>query len=351
MKLPLNLFFLLLSTLSLLFLSVAASPASVITRRGSDDPGIGVELEWRGGVLLNPDQRANDAKKNNDVLAKVKGSKLIVKGKKTFTDQWKLTAEHSPTIDNDGLKNILYEWIILGEVVKLNKDKNQLPSIAEDIQQSLLDWNPKAGDKVSIDGFEEDKWGAWAVDQPKTFTADAVTFGVQVTAPLPLSAVYDLFKAIDGNDRSNPFLPGGRKYVWIVDKNDIKKLDVMDDTDIDDNVLGFFTLVMSYVKAAKMKGASMKDNGPKQLINIMPRTDFGTMFKLYIKDKLDGGRKCRQKKKEDVNLFTIARDLAKKGNFISEKEMNDLQFMWCPQIAEATAATTTSSPSANLSWF
>jgi hypothetical protein len=41
-------------------------------------------------------------------------------------------------IDNNGLKNLIMEWIILGEVVKLDRSANRLPSIAEEIRESLV---------------------------------------------------------------------------------------------------------------------------------------------------------------------------------------------------------------------
>jgi hypothetical protein len=141
MRLSTSLLSLFLSTQSLLALPTSAFPAlraKPLHIRGSDDAGIGVELEWRAGVIVNPDQRAIDAKNDPAVLAKAKGSTIIVDGKKTFTDEWKLTAEHSPDIDINGLKNMVYEWIVLGEVVKLDAGSNKLPSIAEDIQSSLV---------------------------------------------------------------------------------------------------------------------------------------------------------------------------------------------------------------------
>jgi hypothetical protein len=83
-------------------------------------------------------------------------------------------------------------------------------------------------------------WGQWAVSQLKAYSAGSVRFGIQATAPLPLRAVRDLFKAISGVDRSNPFLPGGsQKPVFLVEKNDFAKLDIMDEEDIDADVLGF----------------------------------------------------------------------------------------------------------------
>lgn len=188
------------------------------------------------------------------------------------------------------------------------------------------EWNPSVGDKVSIEAMSESEYGSWAVSAPTIFTPDAVIFGLQLTAPMPLSAIQDLFRMLAVGDQSNPFYPGSARPAFVVEKDDLAKLDVMDEDDIDDNVLGFFSLILSYAKAAFSKGAGMKDNGPKQLINFMPRTDFGTMFNLYIKGKLDSGRECRQKKKEEVNLFTVVKDLGAKEGL----DVEPLEFMWNP---------------------
>ena len=132
----------LLSTQTLLTLPIAALPASHILPRAGSDPGIGVELEWRNGIIKNPDQRAFDAKNNNEALAKLKGSTIMVEGKKTSTDEWKLTAEHGGDVDSNGLRNLVYEWIVLGEVVKLDKGSNKLPTIAEEIKNALVSPRP-----------------------------------------------------------------------------------------------------------------------------------------------------------------------------------------------------------------
>lgn len=115
----------------------AQSPHELEARAGSS-PGIGVELEWRNGILKNPDPRAKEARYDSDAISKIKGSKINVKDVTTFTNEWKLTAEHSPDIDNNGLEHLVFEWIVLGEVVKLDKSKNVLGDIAEEIRTNLV---------------------------------------------------------------------------------------------------------------------------------------------------------------------------------------------------------------------
>lgn len=50
-----------------------------------------------------------------------------------------------------------------------------------------------------------------------------------------------------------------------------------------DEALGFFSMIVSYAKAGP--GAT-PENGLKHEIPIMPRTDFGTMYKTFFKDDL-----------------------------------------------------------------
>lgn len=109
-----------------------------LSPRANDAPGIGVELEWRAGIIINNDPRASAAKSNKAAIEKIKGSTIKVKGQSTFTNEWKLTAEHSPDIDFSGLKTLLYEWIVLGEVVKLKQDEEVLPKIAKEITDGLV---------------------------------------------------------------------------------------------------------------------------------------------------------------------------------------------------------------------
>ena len=57
----------------------------------------------------------------------------------------------------------------------------------------------------------------------------------------------------------------------------------MSSDDVEDDLLGFFSLVMTYTKAADQ----VDESGIKALMSIMPRTDFTTMFKL-VKSKVKG---------------------------------------------------------------
>lgn len=201
---------------------------------------------------------------------------------------------------------------------------------------SQENWKPKADDVVEIEGMSPAHWGTWKVSLPKVYNKALVTFGIQVTAPMPLSGIQDLIRLIDSDDKKSPFRPGSRKPAVLVSKSDMEKLNVFKKEDINDDFLGFFSLVLSYAKAASTAGSMMKDNGPKQLINIMTRTDFGTLYKMYVKDAMDDSRCRSKKKKEDLSLFTVVKDLVKARKVgLSEKEMDGLKFMWAPPSSDS----------------
>lgn len=50
----------------------------------------------------------------------------------------------------------------------------------------------------------EKDWGQWKVQSPSTYAEGAVTFGVQVTAPIPLSGLQDLFKVVAERNQMHP---------------------------------------------------------------------------------------------------------------------------------------------------
>ena len=50
----------------------------------------------------------------------------------------------------------------------------------------------------------------------------------------------------------------------------------IDPENVKDDVLGFFSLLLSYVKGASVLP---QDQSPKNIISIMPRSDWSTLFK------------------------------------------------------------------------
>jgi hypothetical protein len=139
-----------------------------------------------------------------------------------------------------------------------------------------------------------------------------------------MEAVQDLISIIvleedvNGKEKVNFFLkPTARaKYsnMVLVTKQDLK--DVSDSSDnVLNDMLGFYSLLMSYVKIVVTTTSADRD-GLKQKLTIMPRTDWKMMYNMYAKED-DKTRKtrCRPKKKNPKQtLLEIVRDLAKKKN-------------------------------------
>ena len=126
----------------------------------------------------------------------------------------------------------------------------------------------------------------WVIDRPQSPDEwDKLTFKSQVTAPMPLEGIQDLISSvaegvsdIDRSTESSLLVKDG--YV-LVTKEHFRHLNVNNDK-LTDDVLGFFSLLLSYIK---IDGDVVSTSGsPKQLVNIMPRT-YWTNIYAQVKDK------------------------------------------------------------------
>ena len=118
----------------------------------------------------------------------------------------------------------------------------------------------------------------WTITQPEEGGgAGGIGWAPQVTAPLPLEAIQDLFSKAVGS-QSSPLLSRinpGRGMVYVTkDFFQAKPNGISSDT-VKDDVLGFFSLVVSYAKGAKDEE---EDTSPKEIISLMPRTDWTNLF-------------------------------------------------------------------------
>lgn len=80
-----------------------------------------------------------------------------------------------------------------------------------------------------------------------------------------------------------------QSYMRKFRKQHFDKSKKITDSDIDDQSLDFFSLVMSYILATPSQN---RENGPKHSLPVMPRTDFATIYNLYIKDKIKAQLEC-----------------------------------------------------------
>lgn len=72
--------------------------------------------------------------------------------------------------------------------------------------------------------------------------------------------------------RTNP----GNRMVYVTKDFFQSKPNGISSDSVKDDVLGFFSLVVLYAKSAKVEE---DDDSPKDLLSIMPRTDFTNLFK------------------------------------------------------------------------
>lgn len=137
------------------------------------------------------------------------------------------------------------------------------------------------------------KCNPWKITKPSIGgTSSKISWAPQVTAPLPLEAISELFRRIKDNEASDLLekLTNGKRparsnqMVAVTDDFFQSRPNDIGPGDVKDDVLGFFSLVMSYAKNAKFED---EDTSMKELTTIMPRTEFITMFSM-VKNRVPG---------------------------------------------------------------
>ena len=117
----------------------------------------------------------------------------------------------------------------------------------------------------------------WRISAPEHGgQADQIKWAPQVTAPLPLEGISDLFtKAVAG--KASDLLPTipMQSMVWVSKDFFQSNPNSISADSVKADVLGFFSLILSYAKNARDED---EDKSPKELTSIMPRTEFTTIF-------------------------------------------------------------------------
>lgn len=114
---------------------------------------------------------------------------------------------------------------------------------------------------MSVKGFDQYKW---KIKCPGSFNPGSIQLGTQVTAPLPLEAVQDLFlKARAGTKSSligTNVLAAKIKRMHVVQRSHLNQDGTfptgITPSDAPDDVLGFLSLLVSYAKYADKISAS-----------------------------------------------------------------------------------------------
>ncbi|KAL9630619.1 MAG: hypothetical protein Q9204_004625 [Flavoplaca sp. TL-2023a] len=224
-------------------------------------PGIGVEFETFNIIF-----ESENCERASTVVSKGK----MVGGRQG--ENWMLTVDTTPSKPG----RLSAEYILDGTQIKL--DTGKAAEAAAEIADDISNWNPFKDMKDPYVDVEDSTCNPWTIIKPSIDGAfPYLEWGMQATAPLPLEAIHHLFRKAIAKEAS-PLLPSissgtGMKLVtkefFQANPNGISPDSVGDD------VLGFFSLVISYAKGASRV---TKGYSPKNIISIMPRTDWTTLF-------------------------------------------------------------------------
>ncbi|KAJ5105830.1 hypothetical protein NUU61_003177 [Penicillium alfredii] len=259
---------------------------------GNNPPGIGVEFETATITL-----KSEDCSEKNVLAAKSK----TINGRKG--KNWALTAD----ILSEGTLDA--EYVLDGKSIKLNSGSAK--EAAEAVAKDINDWDPhEDGKEVTIDNNP----CTWKISGPKEKKGGhSYTWAPQVTAPLPLAGLYDLLGKYVAKTHS-ALLPNRRQKPMIHVTKDFfqSKPNGLDSGSVEDDVLGFFSLIMSFAKAssANPNEPIEEDESLKELTVIMPRTDFTSIYH-SVKSSIPGDLypivktlACYKNNGDDVELDT-----------------------------------------------
>ncbi|KAL8833008.1 MAG: hypothetical protein Q9176_008112 [Flavoplaca citrina] len=167
------------------------------------------------------------------------------------------------------------EYILDGTQIKL--DTGKAAEATAGVANDISDWNPFKGMQDPKVDVVDSTCNPWTIIQPSVDRAfPNLEWAMQVTAPLPLEAIHDLFRKAIANEAS-PLLPmfsPATNMVFVTTDFFQSKPNGISKDSVGDDVLGFFSLLISYAKRASRV---TRDNSPKTIISIMPRTDWTTV--------------------------------------------------------------------------
>ena len=266
--------------------------------RRAGKPGIGVELEMKNINIIGPGKQLVGGKREA-----IKGAVMTPVGFAGAPKlNWALTAEVGdsnvlPEAIVDGLKNKVgdLKTKVIGEQIYqffVSAPKFLFISVGFLLLLTRLvlqkEWAPclAKGCKVNIKGF--DNLGEWTVKWPaQPLDLNRFPFGPQVTTAMPLGAVLKILSdAKAKNTARNPLASSGAldaARIKILTKKDFASFTKISLSDIDEEFLGFFSLLTSYCVLAKFTDPK---KGPKHLLPVMPRTDFSAQYNKFIEPKL-----------------------------------------------------------------
>ncbi|KAI0837778.1 hypothetical protein F5Y06DRAFT_304212 [Hypoxylon sp. FL0890] len=233
--------------------------------------GIGAEFETLEFWLNN---------RNCDKESTDKAKRQVLAGR-TGTN-FALTAD---TTGNAG--ELHAEYILNGQTIKVGTGDAARAGAA--VSANFIAWQPWNGPEKNNIVVANNDCNPWSISGARQGTnPEKIQWDAQVTAPMPLEAVYYLMKEhlqdrqlpqrniLDGTDTAGSYLVVVTKDYFQSNTNGIDRNKVTDD------VFGFYLI---------------PDQSPKVFLPFMPRTEFNTIFK-QVKSKIPG------------DLFTLFNSLA-----------------------------------------
>ncbi len=162
-------------------------------------------------------------------------------------------------------------------------------------QRKWSPWNGRQGGKTVHLNVANNKCNPWYIASPNSGqSADLVPWEPQVTAPMPLEAVYDLMllqrAALDKNTASSNPITGSPvrfsdDFILITKQYFDNKPNGISKDAVTNDLLAFLSLVLTYAKNAKYKMNG--DQSPKFFASFMPRSDFTVLYD-QVEKKLEG---------------------------------------------------------------
>ena len=261
--------------------------------------GIGAEFESPAFYFTNLDcsvEDTNAAKKQ--VVAQRTGSNWQLTADST-SDQGKVNAEY--ILDGENIKVGSGDGAIAGKAWA----DDLVSSVATPLQvlsyqRFQIAWKPWGGTPPNTVNIANSNCNPWRISVSPRQDPNNLPWAPQITAPMPLEALYSLMIENEANGIDKNILDGTNfnpTAILVVVTKDyfMSNPNNIDQSQMTDDVLAFCSLVLSYAKAAS--NTLRADQSPKLFTVFMPRTEFISLFGI-VKSKLTG------------DLFTLFNNLA-----------------------------------------
>ncbi|TGJ86907.1 hypothetical protein E0Z10_g1918 [Xylaria hypoxylon] len=220
--------------------------------------GIGAEFETPVLYLQNSacDKANTDAAKRKVVAGRIGLN-------------FELTAD---TIGRPG--KLQLEYILKGETIKVGSgDAARAGAAAAADLMAWRPWNGGDTDNIEVADSQCNPWRLGAVC--KGTKPEDIEWAAQVTAPMPLEAVYSLMKEsassavplniLNGGESRRTGSSNGLNLVFVPKGYFMSKPNGIDLDDVSDDMLGFCSLVLTYAKIAQY--FLQQDQSPKLFLN------------------------------------------------------------------------------------